>query len=435
MSAKQNNEGFSSILGFILVTIGFAVGVGSFWRFPYVCGTNGGAIFILTYILVIILIGIPLLAAEITMGFTTQKTAVSAYKALAPGTKWHYVSYLHILVAVLIFSYTVPIYAWVLTYIWRTAAGFFAEMAPSDIEASFIALTGDYKTLFLFAGVNWAFVALVVQGGLQNGVEKLNKFLLPALAVIMTVCIVIGFQVEGAEKGLVFMFKPDAANFSMNSVTTAVGQAFFAIGIGMLAAMIFGSYIKNRAENIVRDSSVICFAIVLAGIASGLMIFPMVFAFGLAPTAGVGLSLITLPNVFNYIKFGRAVGCLFYIGFYFAAFSSAIGLCEAVSAVFMDGLGISRRKAVAVSMCIALAVGSAALVVPKFLDTIDMITSNYLLVLSGFAISVFVGWVWGVDNFIAAANIKSGFVKLWMKFTVKYLCPVAIAAMFMGNFM
>lgn len=432
--SEKGGEGFSSVIGFILVTIGFAVGVGSFWRFPYICGTNGGAIFILTYILVILLIGIPLLAAEISIGFVTQKTASKAYKELAPGTKWHLASYLHVLVAVLIFSYTVPIYVWVLAYIWRTGTGFFVGMSPADIAESFADLNGDYKTMFFFAILNWGAIAAVVQGGLENGVERLNKFLIPALAVIMTVCIVIGFQVEGAVKGLHFLFDPNLEDFSLRSVTTAVGQAFFAIGIGMLAAMIFGSYIKNKDENIVKDSAVIGFAIVLAGVASGLMIFPMVFAFGLEPTSGVGLSLITLPNVFNYVAFGRAIGVLFYVGFYFAAFSSAIGLCEAVAAVIMDSFGISRRKAVAVCMGIGVAIGVPSIVVPGFLDVIDNITGNYLLVISGLLISIFVGWVWGVDNFIKAANIKNGFVKLWMRVTVKYLCPVAIASIFIGNF-
>ena len=434
MSEEKQNEGFSSVLGFILVTIGFAVGVGSFWRFPYVCGTNGGALFIITYVFVILLIGIPLLSAEITMGFTTQKTAVGVYKTLAPGTRWFWASFLHILVAALIFSYTVPIYAWVLTYIWRTGAGFFTGMSPAAIEKSFIALTGDHKTLFAFAALNWGLIALAVQGGLQNGVEKLNKFLIPALAVIMVVCIVIGLQVEGASKGLSFMFTPNPETFSFNAITTAVGQAFFAIGIGMLASMIFGSYIKNKNENIVKDASVVCFAILLSGIAAGLMIFPLVFAFGLAPSAGVGLSLITLPNVFNYIRFGRAIGALFYIGFYFAAFSSAIGLCEAVSAVFIESLGLSRRKAVALCLAIAIVIGSMSLLIPGFLDVIDMITSNYLLVISGLVISIFVGWVWGVENFLIAANVKSPVVRMWMTVSIKYLCPLAIFTIFLGNF-
>lgn len=432
--SEKGGEGFSSVLGFILVTIGFAVGVGSFWRFPYVCRTNGGAIFIITYILVILLIGLPLLSAEISIGFAAQKTAIDAYKTLAPGTRWHIAGCLHLLVAALIFSYTVPIYVWVLANIWRTGSGFFAGMGASEIEAAFAALNSDHRTLLLFAAVNWSCIASVVCCGLRRGVEKLVKILIPALAVIMAFCIAVGFSIEGSSAGLKFLFAPNAADFSLRSVTTAVGQAFFAIGIGMLASMIFGSYVKNKNENIVKDASVICFAIVLAGIATGLFIFPVVFAFGLEPASGVGLSLITLPNVFNHIKFGRFIGTLFYIGFYCAAFSSAIGICEAIVAVIMDSLKISRRKAVAVCMAVGVAVGVPSLLVPGFLDVIDNITGNYLLVISGLLISIFTGWVWGVDNFIKAANIKNGFVKLWMRVTVKYLCPVAILSIFIGNF-
>ena len=432
---KKQNEGFSSILGFLLTTIGFAVGVGSLWRFPYVCGTNGGALFIITYVLVIVLIGIPLLTAEISMGYVTQKTAVGAYQTLRPGTKWYASSYLHILVALLVFCYTVPIYVWVLAYIWRTATGFFSGMDAAGIADSFAALTSDPKTMFLFAVVNWVIIAVIISGGVQKGVEKVNKFLLPALAVIMVVCIVIGLNVEGASKGLAYMFKPDISTFSFDAVTSAVGQAFFAIGIGMLASMIFGSYIKNKKENILKQAAIVSTSIVAAGIAAGLMIFPMVFAFGLEPGAGVGLTMITLPNVFNYISGGRIIGTLFYVGFYFAALSSAIGIGEAIVAVVMDGFHINRKKAVAIVMAFAVVIGSCSILIPGFLDTVDVITSNYLLVVSGLLISIFVGWIWGIDNFLDSINVQNKVQRTWLWISVKYLCPVAILIIFIGNFL
>lgn len=431
---KPQNEGFSSIFGFLLTTIGFAVGVGSLWRFPYVCGTNGGALFIFTYILVIIVIGIPLLTAEISMGYVTQKTAVGAYQTLRPHCKWHYASYLHIIVALAVFCYTVPIYIWVLAYIWRTGTGFFQGMNPDEIATSFSELTTDYPTMFIFGIINWGITAFILSGGVQKGVEKVNKFLLPALAVIMVVCICIGLRVEGAEKGLAYMFKPDFSTFSFNSVTAAVGQAFFAIGIGMLASMIFGSYIKNKNENILKQASIISTSIVAAGVASGLMIFPMVFAFNLEPGAGVGLTMITLPNVFNYIAGGKFIGTLFYVGFYFAALSSSIGLGEAIVAVVMDGFNLSRKKALAVVMIIAVIVGSCSIVIPGFLDAVDIFTSNYLLVISGLLISIFVGWVWGIEPFLDAINVKNKALRIWLKISVKYICPVAIAIIFIGNF-
>jgi Na+-dependent transporters of the SNF family len=430
----NQSEGFSSLFGFLMSIIGFAVGVGSMWRFPYVCGTNGGALFIFTYIGVILIIGIPLLTGEISMGYVTQKTTIGAYKELKPGSKWYCAGYLHSIVALSVFGYTVPIYVWVLAYIYRTATGFFKGLDPAGIANSFTALTGDYKTMFIFAIINWVVTAIVISGSVSNGIEKVNKFLLPALGVIMVVCIVIGLRVPGAFKGVAYMFKPNPSTFSLSTVSTAIGQAFFAIGIGMLASMIFGSYIKKKNENILKQATIVGTSILGAGIASGLMIFPMVFAFGLQPSAGVGLTMITLPNVFNYIAGGRFIGTLFYVGFFFAALSSSIGLGEAITAVVKDGFNLTRKKAVAVVMACSVIIGSCSILIPGFLDKADIITSNYLLVISGLLIAIFVGWVWGADNFLDAVNIQKKWTRIWLKVSIKFVCPIAIIVIFLGNF-
>ena len=183
-----------------------------------------------------------------------------------------------------------------------------------------------------------------------------------------------------------------------------------------------------------KQSSIICGSIVFAGIASGLMIFPMVFAFGLEPSAGAGLTMVTLPNVFNYIAGGRIIGTVYYIGFYFAALSSAIGLAEAVIAVVMDRFQMERKKAVIVVMGVAVIIGSMSILIPGFLDTVDIYTSNYLLVISGLLIAIFVGWVWGVNNFLDAINVKNKGLRAWLGISVKYVCPIAIAVIFLGNF-
>ncbi len=432
---KKKEEGFGSILGFLLVAIGFAVGVGSLWRFPYVCGSNGGAIFILVYILVILLIGIPLLTVEITMGFQTQKTAILAYKELAPGKKWYFASYLHILAAVMVFAYTSPIYAWVLTYIYRTATGFFTGMDAAAITASFDALNADHTTMMIAAVVNWVLICLVVYRGLQNGVEKISKIILPLLALIMLVCIFIGIRLPGAMDGLKFLFWPDVTHFTFHSFTTALGQAFFAIGIGMLASMVFGSYIKKKDEVIVKDASIISGAIIFAGIAAGLMIFPMVFAFGLEPSAGTGLTLLTLPNAFLAVSGGRVIGTLFYVGFYIAAFSSAIGICESIVAVFMDVFRVSRGRALALTMVFGVIIGTISICDLNLFDKFDIITSNYIIVIGAFLISIFTGWIWGAENVLDAANIRHKALRLWISVCLKYLCPVAIIIIFIGNFL
>lgn len=431
---KQGKEQFSSIFGFLMVAIGFAVGVGSLWRFPYVCGANGGAVFIFAYLIIILAIGIPLLTAEISMGFSTKETPLGAYKQLAPGKKWYMNGYLHLAAALFIFSYTVPIYAYILNYLYRTIIGFFDGMNSGQITQYFGEFTADYSQLFIFAIVNWALVALVVRGGLQGGVEKIAKFLLPLLAIIMVVIIIAGLRLEGAVAGVEFLLKPDFSKFTFESLLTALGQAFFAVGIGMLASMVFGSYIGNPKENIGKSASVICTAIIFAGVAAGFMIFPMVFAFGLEPAAGPGLTFITLPNAFNQIAGGRIIGSLFYFGFYIAAFTSAIGILEAVVGTIRDKLNISRNKALALSMSIAVVIGIPSILSSPFFNAIDLVTNNYIIVVGAFILSIFVGWIWGIDNFINATNIKSNFARTWIKICVKFVSPIVILVIFAAQF-
>lgn len=434
MSDNKQNEGFSSIAGFIFVAIGFAVGVGSLWRFPYVMGSNGGAVFILFYIIIILIIGIPLLTAEITMGFKAQKTAVQAYKTLAPESKWYLGSYLHIAAAVIIVGYTIPIYAWILKYIVATAAGDFSGLDANGVTEYFSAFTANKPQILLFAAVNYALTALVISGGLQKGVERISKLLLPLLAVIMIVIIIAGLRLPGAMEGVAFLIKPDFSKFTFDSLLVCLGQAFFAVGIAMLASMVFGSYIKNPGENIFKSASIICTALVLAGLAAGFMIFPMVFAAGLEPAAGAGLTFITLPNVFNQIPAGTVIGVLFYIGFYIAAFTSALGIAEAVVGVVKEQLGVGRGKALLITMCMIVAVAVPSILSDSFFNFLDILENQYILVIGALIIAVFCGWVWKMDNCLEAANIRHPFIRAWMTVSVKYLAPIAIIVIFVTQF-
>ena len=432
---KKETGGFGSIFGFLMTMIGFAVGVGSLWRFPYVCGTNGGALFIITYIVVILLIGIPLLTAEMSIGYKAQRTAVGAYKELEPGgSKWHLAGYLHLFSGWMINAYTIPIYAWIVIYIWRTSSGFFSGMTPDQVTASFTMLNESKGTMFIGAIICWGLLALVVSRGLQGGVEKINKILIPLLGVIMVVCIIIGLRLPGSENGVRFLFNPNPENFHFSSFTAALGQAFFAIGIGMLASMVFGSCIKTKGEHLVKDSSIICVSIIIAGVFAGLMIFPICFAFNLEPAAGTGLSMITLPNAFNAVTGGRLIGTIFYIGFFFAAFSSSIGMAEAVVNTLMELGSWGRGKALAVTMIGDVIIGSVSIISLDLFDKMDTFTSNFAVVIGAFIIAVFTGWIWKMDNFYEAAGVTSKWQQTWLKICVKYICPIAIAVIFLGNF-
>ncbi|MDR3254943.1 MAG: sodium-dependent transporter [Synergistaceae bacterium] len=434
MDSKNSGNAFSSVYGFLMTAIGFAVGVGSIWRFPFVLGDNGGALFLIAYVAIIVVIGAPLLTAEIAMGFRTQKTAVRAYEELAPGTKWPLGGYAHLAAAVLIISYTLPIYAWILKYVVATGSGSFVGMNPEEVAEFFGTFIADRKQVTLFAIINVAINAAIISGGVRSGVERLTKILLPMLGVIMIVLIGAGLSLPGSGEGVLFLIKPDLSKFTLGSLQTALGQAFFAIGIAMLASLVFGSYIKNTGENIGKCAAVICTALVCAGLMAGFMIFPVLFASGVAPTAGPGLTFIALPNVFTQISGGRALGVLFYIGFYIAAVTSSAGVAEAVVGQLMDQYSMTRGKALAVTISIMTVVGVICIFSDSVFNTIDLIENNYLLTLGALCIAVFVGWVWGIDNFVDAANIKSPLAKLWLKLTVKYVSPIAILFIFISSF-
>lgn len=431
---SKQNEGFSSILGFIMVAIGLALGIGTLWRFPYVVGENGGAIFIFLYILIILVIGIPLMTCEVTIGYATGNAAIDAYKTLKPGTKWYLAGYLHTLAAVIIVGYTSLIYAWIIKYIAGAISGDFVGLTSEGIQNYFDAFNANKPMVFLFFLINFLLNDAVIILGVQKGIERVSKILIPILFIIMVVIIVFGLKLPGAKDGLIFLFKPDPSKFSMNSVITCLGQAFFALGLAMLGSMVFGSYIKEKDENIFKDSSVICLALVFAGILSGLMILPFVFATGLTPGEGVGLTFLTLPLAFNVVPFGRVLSVLFYFGFYIAAFTSSVGVLEAIVGQFMERFKLERIKALMLASAIIIAIAALSIFYDPAFAFIDNVESNYILVIGCLLIALFSARAWKMENLLEAANIKSPFVRTWMNVSIKYISPIVIVIIFFSQF-
>ena len=431
---SKQNEGFSSILGFIMVAIGLALGIGTLWRFPYVVGENGGAIFIFLYILIILVIGIPLMTCEVTIGYSTGNAAIDAYKTLKPNTKWYLAGYLHTLAALIIVGYTSVIYAWIIKYIAGAFMGDFVGLDSQGIQNYFDAFNANKSVVFIFFLVNFLLNNAVIILGVQKGIERVSKVLIPVLFVIMIVIIIFGLRLPGAKEGITFLFKPDISKFSINSVITCLGQAFFALGLAMLGSMVFGSYIKEKDENIFKDSSVICLALVFAGILSGLMILPIVFATGLTPGEGVGLTFLTLPLAFNVVPFGRVLSVLFYFGFYIAAFTSSVGVLEAIVGQFMERFKLERIKALILASAIIIAIAAVSIFYDPAFDFLDNVESNYILVIGCLLIALFSARAWKMENVLEAANIKSPFVKTWMNVSIKYISPIVIVIIFFSQF-
>lgn len=431
---SKQNEGFSSILGFIMVAIGLALGIGTLWRFPYVVGENGGAIFIFLYILIILVIGIPLMTCEVTIGYATGNAAIDAYKTLKPNTKWYLAGYLHTLAALIIVGYTSVIYAWIIKYIAGAFMGDFVGLDSQGIQTYFDAFNANKTTVFIFFLINFALNNAVIILGVQKGIERVSKILIPVLFVIMIVIIFFGLRLPGAKEGITFLFKPDFSKFSFNSIITCLGQAFFALGLAMLGSMVFGSYIKEKDENIFKDSTVICLALVFAGILSGFMILPIVFATGLTPGEGVGLTFLTLPLAFNVVPFGRILSILFYFGFYIAAFTSSVGVLEAIVGQFMERFKLERIKALMLASAIIVVIAAVSIFYDPAFAFLDNVESNYILVIGCLLIALFSARAWKMENVLKAANIKSPFVKTWMNVSIKYISPIVIVIIFLSQF-
>lgn len=431
---SKQNEGFSSILGFIMVAIGLALGIGTLWRFPYVVGENGGAIFIFLYILIILVIGIPLMTCEVTIGYATGNAAIDAYKTLKPNTKWYLAGYLHTLAALIIVGYTSVIYAWIIKYIAGAFMGDFVGLDSQGIQTYFDAFNANKTTVFIFFLINFVLNNAVIILGVQKGIERVSKILIPVLFVIMIVIIFFGLRLPGAKEGITFLFKPDFSKFSFNSIITCLGQAFFALGLAMLGSMVFGSYIKEKDENIFKDSTVICLALVFAGILSGFMILPIVFATGLTPGEGVGLTFLTLPLAFNVVPFGRILSILFYFGFYIAAFTSSVGVLEAIVGQFMERFKLERIKALMLASAIIVVIAAVSIFYDPVFAFLDNVESNYILVIGCLLIALFSARAWKMENLLEAANIKSPFVRAWMNISIKYISPIVIVIIFLSQF-
>ncbi|WP_279009533.1 sodium-dependent transporter [Synergistes jonesii] len=431
---KSAGNAFSGVYGFLMTAIGCALGIGTIWRFPYSLGANGGAIYLIAYVAIIAAIGVPLLAAETAIGFKSQKTAVLAYRELSPDRKiWSIAGYLHFAAALMIISYTLPIYAWILGYLYNTVAGTFAGLNANGLSSFFEQFSADKPLIISLMMLNIAINMLVLRGGVKKGVELLTKALLPVLGVIMVVLIIAGLRMEGAFEGVKYLFKPDYSLFNISSLKNALGQAFYAIGLAILANMVFGSYLKNPDENIGKTSAVICISLVTAGVMAGLMIFPALFASGLKAQSGVALVFMTVPLIFDTMPLGRLMGTLFFLGFYIAALTSSTGVAEAVIGMIMEQFHMSRKKTLPFLIAIMTIIGYFALPAGDFFNICDIITSNYLIILGALAIAIFTGWIWGVDNFVEAINVKNHFVKLWMKISVKYIAPVVIVIIFVTS--
>ncbi|MBE6862721.1 MAG: sodium-dependent transporter [Ruminococcus sp.] len=443
-------EKLGSRLGFILLSAGCAIGIGNVWKFPYMAGQNGGGLFVLIYLFFLIIMGVPVMAMEFSMGRASQKSPARMYQELEPkGSKWH----IHGLAAVignyLLMMFYTTVCGWMLYYFYATAKGDFVGRNSDGVADIFNNMLGDAKIMIFFMGIAVAVGFIVCSFGLQGGLEKITKAMMIALILIMVVLAVNSFFMDGGEEGLEFYLLPSVDKVKEvglgNVIVAAMNQAFFTLSLGMGAMAIFGSYIdKKRA--LMGEAVNVALLDTFVALSSGLIIFPACFAYDVEVNSGPSLIFITLPNIFNNIPMGRFWGSLFFVFMSFAALSTVLTVFEGIISCTMDMFGCTRKKACLVngvlmfvlSLPCALGFNVLSGVTPfgegsTIMDLEDFIVSNLLLPIGSLVFILFCvskkGWGW--DNFTAEANEGKGIkIQKFMRGYMTYVLPVIVAVVF-----
>ncbi len=393
---EKDRAQWSSHVSFIIATVGSAVGLGNIWRFPYIMGKNGGAVFLITYLLLIAFICVIPLCCELAIGKLFKTDTVNAFKLINPHFKWF--GWLCILTVLLIPCFYFVVGGWILNYIWI----FLAHHIPQSF--------GDYFTsysaqIFMPCFLTLTFLimtAIFPYRGVNNGIEKANNIMMPIFALMLIVLAIFAIMQPNAVKGLEFMFKPDFSQFNKSMILTALGQALFTLSIGMGALITYGSYMK-KDTNIIKSAYTLIFFDTLIAVLAGVMIFPIVFSFGLEPAAGASLVFISLPEIFSKLPYPSLFGVIFFILLFFAAITSGISIMETSIASFIENFHISRKKStIIVSIIIAFISIPATLsfgilkdfkiLNRTFFDFLDYATSNILLPINTLIICLIAGW-------------------------------------------
>lgn len=447
MKIMEQREQLGSRLGFILLSAGCAIGIGNVWKFPYMVGQYGGGAFVLIYLFFLVILGIPVMTMEFAMGRAGQRSPARLYQQLEPkGSKWHLHGYVAMAGNYILMMFYTSVAGWMLDYFVRTAGGQFVGADTDGVAAQFSQMLGDPLRMTLFMGIIVVLGFLVCSFSLQKGLERITKWMMVALLVIMMVLAINSVCTAGGSQGLRFYLVPDLARMKKvgigNVVAGAMNQAFFTLSLGIGAMAIFGSYIgKERA--LMGESARVAALDTLVALCSGLIIFPACFAYGVQPDSGPSLIFITLPNIFNHMPLGRVWGSLFFVFMSFAAFSTVLGVFENIVSCTMDLSGWSRKKACLFNGILMLLLSMPCVlgfnVLSKFqplgpgtgvLDLEDFVVSNLLLPLGSLIFIFFCTsrYGWGWKNFTKEANTGKGLkVQRWMRGYMCYVLPVLVA--------
>jgi NSS family neurotransmitter:Na+ symporter len=451
-----SGEQWSSRWGFLLAAVGFAVGMGNIWRFPYVLGENGGSAFLFIYLAFALGIGLPLLVTEITIGRRGQSSATGSYRAVAKAcgrsSAWGLVGTLGIFCAFVILSYYTVISGWTLDYFVKAASGTLEEIDAESSNAMFSGLLNNpWRLLFWNTAVH-LLIIFVIRRGVQEGIERAVKVLMPALFVSLLVMVIYGVVAGDMVRALKFLLEPDFSKVTFSTAMMAIGQAFFSIGIGMGSLVVFGAYMP-KDFSIARSSTAVILLDTGVAVVAGLAIFPLVFQYGLDAGSGAGLIFQTLPMAFGQMPGGQIFGSIFFILLISAALSSCIGLAEGVVNWVDEHWGISRKKGILYVVGAAWSLGILTIIslgewsdfypldfVPSYggrsiFSALDHLAANNLLLLGAALSAIFFGWLVPKALKLEELNVPDGpMFGLW-RFLIRFVIPPVLVIVLAGVFL
>ena len=449
---SQSERGnFASKLGIILATAGSAVGLGNVWRFPYMAGENGGAVFILIYFVCVLLLGIPCMISEFIIGRHAQSNTARAFRKMSNGTAWSLIGYMGVLTGFLITGYYAVVSGWCLHYIWSAVIGHL-NGEPEYFQQFFSDFSTHPGKPVFWLVVIMLLTYLIVEHGIQKGIERASKILMPTLFVLLLIIVIASCLLPGADKGIAFLLKPDWTALNSSVFLSALGQSFYSLSIAMGCICTDASYF-SRQTNLANSAIQIGVIDSIVAILAGLMIFPAAFSVGVSPDSGPSLIFITLPNVFQQAFssmpiVGYVVSLMFYSLLSLAALTSLMSLVEVSTAFCQEEMHISRKSATFLVVVLASIIGvfcslslggydGLQLLGMSLFDIFDFVTGQIFLPVVGFLTCVFIGWFVPHrivrDEFTNWGTLRGRFFHLYL-FLVKYVCPLGILFIFLHQF-
>lgn len=441
------HEGWSSRLVFLMAAVGAAVGLGNLWKFPYTAGVNGGAAFVLVYLVAVAAVAVPIVVAELLIGRRGRMSPPNSFIALAreagASPAWRFVGWMNLLAVFLILSFYSVVAGWALAYVPMLAGGKFTGASPDAVAAEFGALLASPARLALLHALFMALTVAIVAVGLKRGIERAVRFLMPALLVMLLALVAYAAVAGDLARTMDFLFQADFSKIKPPVVLQAIGQAFFSVSVAMGLLITYGAYL-DRDTRLGPSACFIAGADTVVALLSGLAIFPLVFANGLDPAEGPGLIFVTLPIAFGQMPAGALFGALFFLLVLVSALTSSIAILEPMVSWAEEHDRLRRGPAAIVAGIAAWVVGLATVFsfnlwagwfpLGRFerfrsstvFDLIDYLTSNLLLPLGGMLIAVFVGWVLSADTTRQELGLRDGRGFRAWRFVLRYLAPVAV---------